>query len=85
MRNNRNLKRLCAALGLGRRDVAEITGVSGSRADGWLRAPVATKNATGTSRADTVRRFRQMTDAEFDEFCDGLADWYNDRDPDVDA
>ena len=80
MRNNRNLKSICAALGLRRQDVAEIVGTSGSRADGWLRSEDATKRGTGSSRAPVVRRSRDMTDDEFDAFCAGLADWYDDRD-----
>lgn len=76
-RNNQNLKRLCAALSLRRDDVAEIMSghASKSQVDGWLRNKSARKNATGNSQAETVSRFRPMSDEHFDQFCICLADW----------
>lgn len=80
-RNNRNFKVLCAALQLSRADVATIMGgtVSNSQIDGWKRGEGARKNATGNSQADTVPRFRAMTDEQFDQFCTGLLDWLRPR------
>lgn len=76
-RNNQNFKRLCAALKLTRNDVAEILqgAVSKSQIDGWMRGESSRKNATGSSRADTVARFRPMSDEHFDQFCAALVDW----------
>jgi uncharacterized protein YehS (DUF1456 family) len=83
-RNNENFKRLCAALNLRRRDVAEILNdkVSKSQIDGWMRSSDARKNATGNSNAVTVSRYRVMSDEHFDLFCSNLADWLQSRSQD---
>ncbi|WP_196160883.1 hypothetical protein [Reinekea sp. G2M2-21] len=57
---------------------------SKSKIDGWGRSEEATKSATGNRRLDNakVKRFRAMTDAEFDAFCAGLIDWLKEEDND---
>jgi uncharacterized protein YehS (DUF1456 family) len=77
-RNNMNFKRICAALGLRRNDVHEILNgsVSKSQVDGWMRNEDSRKSASGNSNAETVSRYRPMSDDNFDAFCEGLIDWY---------
>lgn len=81
-RNNQNFKRLCAALKLRRNDVAEILNgvVSKSQIDGWMRSEDARKNATGSSQAESVPRYRLMSDEHFDLFCAGLREWLQRQD-----
>lgn len=76
-RNNQNFKRLVFALSLTKADIHDILGgqVSKSKIDTWLRNASARKNATGTSQAETVSRYRPMSDDHFDQFCEGLVSW----------
>ncbi|MDC9591451.1 hypothetical protein PSI23_19730 [Xenorhabdus sp. XENO-10] len=82
MRNNQNFKRICLALELTKHDVFDILDgkCSKSQIDGWGRASNARKQASGNSTAETVPRFRAMTDQQFDEFCDGLVGWMKSED-----
>ncbi len=79
-RNNENYKRLLRALHLSKNDVHEIMAgeVSKSQIDGWSRNEGAVKHGTGTSQADTVRRFRPMSDEHFDLFCTRIIQWVAD-------
>lgn len=83
-RNNRNFKVLCAALQLSKSDVFEIMGrtVSKSQIDGWRRGEEARKRASGNSEADTVTRFKAMSNEDFDRFCTGLLDWFRPKEED---
>lgn len=76
-RNNVNFKCICAALKLRRGDVAEILkgAVSKSQIDGWMRSQDSRKSATGNSEAETVARYRPMSNEHFDLFCEGLVYW----------
>ncbi|KMJ46703.1 hypothetical protein AB204_02485 [Xenorhabdus khoisanae] len=77
VRNNQNLRRICLALRLNRNEIFDILQgkYSKSQIDGWGRAVDARKQASGNSTAETVPRFRPMSDQQFDEFCDGLIGW----------
>lgn len=64
-RNNRNLKKIYVALRMKTADIHECVGVDRyamSRVNGWMRG-------------EHDRRFRRMSDDEFDVFCNGLPDW----------
>ncbi|MCP9270158.1 DUF1456 family protein [Xenorhabdus sp. XENO-1] len=76
-RNNDNYKRIRRALDLTNNDVFEILQekYSKSQIDGWSRSVDAVKSGTGNSRANTISRFRPMSDGQFDDFCSGLIDW----------
>ena len=80
-RNNKNFKRLRAALALSRSDVSEIMRlggieVSSSRADAWGRGESSEK-WSGTGQGQ--RRMAPMSDDEFDAFCGGLVEWVKTR------
>lgn len=71
---NRRLKLIASALRLQRADVARATTLGGSlttnsTAHAWLSAPAAT--TTGV-RGQTLRKNREMSEAEFDAFVAGL-------------
>lgn len=82
-RNNRNLKLIAGALEMRSRDIADAAGVSRSRADGWMRGEGSRKSGSGNSSAATAPRFREMDDAAFDRFCEGLRDWFDAQDDDT--
>ncbi|MEQ1966700.1 DUF1456 family protein [Xenorhabdus nematophila] len=82
MINNDNFKRICIALDLRRNDVFDILQekYSKSQIDGWMRSVNAKKSGTGSSRSEVLSRFREMSDQQFDEFCNGLVDWMKSED-----
>ncbi|PHM23006.1 DUF1456 family protein [Xenorhabdus ehlersii] len=84
IRNNKNFKRIRLALELTKHDIFDILGekYSKSQIDGWSRGANARKLASGNSPAETVSRFRAMTDQQFDDFCEGLVDWMKSTDED---
>ena len=82
-RNNQNFKRIVVALELSDRDVVEIMAAAGeevsrSKANAWGRGKHATREHTDgrDGAVFTDKRYRQMTNYEFDMFCKGLPEYY---------